>query len=276
MADARVKNWQLWQTHLLSCPLVVALSLRPHPWLNSDGTRDFQRLCILVFLGRKLSDNEMAKYDLPEMIEDYPVQYIHPSMLPQGKPHAIAGDSGSLAFLDDGTPIGLMWAGIGGLVMICKAENIEQLLGVCFEPPAGWEALSTQYEPSMIPKNPRDRFDVLVGGISIGHGYVTAGTLGCFVWDSKTGEILGLTCAHVAAPLGAKMGDPIYQPGPLDIRTRFNREPNEHDICGYLLRWQEISTHKVNLIDAAVFSLTRPAWPDYVLGLGRRQLRRPC
>lgn len=245
MADARVKNWRRWRTHLLSCPLVIAFSLRPHPWLNSDCTHDFHRLCIPVFLGRKLSDDEMAKYDLPELIEGYPVQYIDT-------------------------------AAIGGISVFCKAENIEQLLGVCFEPPAGWEALSTQYEPSMIPKDPRDRFDVLVGGISIGHGCVTAGTLGCFVWDAKTGEILGLTCAHVAAPLGAKVGDEIYQPGPSDIRERFNREPNEHDVCGHLLRWQEISTHKVNLIDAAVFSLTRPAWPDYMLGLGRIQLRKAC
>lgn len=216
----------------------------------------------------------MAKYDLPELIEGYPVQYIHPDMLPQGKPLAIDGDSGSLAFLDDGTPIGLIWAGIGGLTMICKAGHIERLLEVSFVPPIGGQALSTQYESAMIPKNPRDRFDVLISGISIGHGCVTAGTLGAFVWDVKTGEILGLTCAHVAAPPGAKKGDPIYQPGPSDIRTRFNREPNEHDICGYLLRWQEISTRKVNLIDAAVFSLTRPAWPDYVLRLGRRQLRK--
>lgn len=243
MADARVKNWRRWQHHLLSCPLVIAFSLRPHPWLNSDCTLDFHRLCIPVYLGRKLSDDEMAKYDLPELIEGYLVQYIDT-------------------------------AAIGGISVVCKAEDIERLLKVRFEPPAGWEALSTQYEPSMIPKNPRDRFDVLVGGISIGHGCVTAGTLGGFVWDAKTGEILGLTCAHIAAPTGAKVGDEIYQPGPLDIRERFNREPNEHDVCGHLLRWQEISTRKVNLIDAAVFSLTRPAWPDYVLRLGRRQLRK--
>jgi len=54
----------------------------------------------------------MAKYDLPELIEGYPVQYI-----------------------DTAT--------IGGISVVCKAENIEQLLGVCFEPPSGWEALST-------------------------------------------------------------------------------------------------------------------------------------
>jgi len=223
--------------------LVVAFSLRTQPWLNSDGTRDFHRLCVLVFIGRKLSDSERARYSLPELIEGYPVQYVD-------------------------------MATAGGLSVACRAESIEQLLEVRFGPPAGWEALSTRYEPSVIPKDPRDRFDVLVGGISIGHGCVTAGTLGCFVWDAKTGEMLGLTCAHVAAPPGAKAGDAIYQPGPLDIREGFNREPDEHDVCGHLLRWQEISTHRPNLIDAAVFSLARPAWPDYILGLGRIQLRK--
>ena len=227
----------------MSCPLVVALSSRPQPQLNSDGTYDLSQLCIRVYVRSKPTDSERARYRLPELVEDYPVQYID-------------------------------IATIGGLSVACKAENIERLLEVRFEPPTGWETLSRQYKPSMIPKDPHDRFDVLVGGISVGHGRVTAGTLGCFVWDAKTGEILGLTCAHVAAPSGAKIGDEIYQPGPLDIRKRFNREPNEHDICGHLLRCQGICFDKPNLIDAAVFTLTRPAWPDYILGVGRIQLRR--
>jgi len=243
MADTSSKNWKRWQDLLLSCPLVIAFSQRTQPRLNSDGTHDFSQLCFHVYLGAELIDSEMERYGLPELIEGYPVQYIDV-------------------------------AAMGGITMGCKAENIERLLEVCFEPPPSWEAPSTQYEPSMLPKDPHDQFDVLVGGISVGHGRVTAGTLGCFVWDAKTGEMLGLTCAHVAAPPGAKVGDPIYQPGPSDICERFNREPNEHDVCGHLLRWQEISTHKPNLIDAAVFSLTRPAWPDYVFGLGRIQLSR--
>lgn len=241
VADTSIENWKKWQLHLISCPLVIAFSSRPQPRLNSDGTCDFSQLCIHVYLGRKPTNSEKVRYNLPELIEGYPVQYID-------------------------------IATIGGISLVCKPENIERLLEVSFEPPTGWEAL--QYEPSMIPKDHRDRFDILVGGISIGHGCVTAGTLGGFVWDTKTREILGLTCAHVAAPPGAKVGDEIYQPGPLDIRKRFNREPNERDVCGHLLRWQEISFQKPNLIDAAVFSLTRPAWPDYILGLGRIQLRR--
>ena len=173
MADTSFENWKRWQFCLLSCPLVIAFSSRPQPRLNSDGTHDLSQLCIHVYLRRKLTDSERARYSLPELVEGYPVQYIDTAI-------------------------------IGGLGFVCTAENIEQLLEVRFEPPTGWEALSTQYEPSMIPKDRRNRFDVLVGGISIGHGCVTVGTLGCFVWDAKTGEILGLTCAHVAAPLEQK------------------------------------------------------------------------
>jgi len=233
-------------------------------------------MCIPVFLGRKLSDKEMERYNnLPRRIEGYPVQYRHPGMLLPGKPFALPGDSGSLAFLSDGTPVGLVIAILRKFTIVYKAQNVEELLEVSFTPSIGTQTPPTRYDSANIPKDPCDRFDVLVSGISVGHAHVTAGTLGAFVWDKKTGEILGLTCAHIAAPPGAKAGDAIYQPGPLDIRTRFGREPAEQDICGYLLRWHEISISKANKIDAAIFRLIRPIWPDYVLGWGKRELKRP-
>lgn len=275
MADTQIENWLRWQKYLVSHPSVVGFSLRPHPWLNSDGTLDFHRMCIPVFLGRKLTDEEIERYNLPRLIEGYPVQYRHPNMLLPGKPFALPGDSGSLVFLRDGTPVGLVIAILGQFTIVSKAHNIEELLEVSFTPPINTQT-PPQYDSTKIPKDPCERFDVLVSGISVGHRLVTAGTLGAFVWDKKTGEILGLTCAHVAAPPGAKIGDVLYQPGPLDIRTRFSREPAEQDICGHLLRWYKISTSKANKIDAAVFRPTRPAWPDYVLGWGKRELKRPC
>lgn len=232
-----------WQRDLLSCPVVIALSSEPGPRVNSDGTLDFSQMCIRVWLERAPTESERARYGLPDLIERYPVQYI-----------------------DSSTS--------GGIDFACKAENIERLLEVSFEPPTDWHAQSARHDPAMLPKDPRDRFDVLVGGISIGHGCGTSGTLGGFVWDAQTGQILGVTCAHVAAPPGAEIGDEIYQPSPSDIRARFNREANNHDVCGHLLRWQEISFQKPNLIDAAVFTLARPVLADYILGHGRIQLGR--
>ena len=203
------------------------------------------------------------------------MQYRYPDAVSPSKPFALLGDSGSLVFLNDGTPVGLLHSTFKEFSFACPARKIEKLLEVSFTPPMGMEILHSHYNAANMPKDPCDRFDVLVSGISIGHARVTAGTLGAFVWDKKSGEIFGLTCAHIAAPPGTIVGDAIYQPGPLDIRARFGREPAEHDIWGYLLRWYEISTSKVNEIDAAVFRLTRPALPDYVLGHGKRELKKP-
>lgn len=62
-------------------------------------------------------------------------------------------------------------------------------------------------------------------GYSIGHGSITAGTLGGFFKD-KDGDIIALTNNHVAAAENkASNGDIIYQPGPMDAgrgTTRFS------------------------------------------------------
>lgn len=205
-------------------------------------------------------------------------------MAKQVEPFAWYGDSGSLVFAEDGSPIGLVTAVQGRRTIGCKATHIEELLDVSFTPPAGVQLTPVRYDPTRFPTDPKDRFDVLICGISIGHPLVMAGTLGAFVWDKETGELFGLSCAHVIAPHGpmvapgspgAIVGDPIYQPGPFDIRTKLGREPTDNDIAGHLVRWEEISSTRSNLIDAAVFKPTRPVWPNYVFGFGERELRRP-
>jgi hypothetical protein len=189
---------------------------------------------------------------------------------------ALPGDSGSLAFNNDG-PVGLVVAVKQALrkTYICKASNIEKLLGVSFAPPVSASSYTRPFDPTLFPTDPKERFEVLISGISIGHISSTAGTLGAFVWDIASRELLGLTCAHIAAPPGAVAGDPIYQPGPIDIRTRFHREPSDGDIAGYIVRWIPISFTKPNLIDAALFRPARPVWPSYVLGYGERPLAGP-
>lgn len=193
------------------------------------------------------------------------------------KPFALPGDSGSLAFAMDGSPVGLVVAvnqALGTTIM-CKASNIENLLGITFQPPSSASYNFARFDPMTFPTDPKVRFDILISGISIGHRSVTAGTLGTFVWDKETGELLALTCAHIAAPPGAMERDPIFQPGPLDIRMIFGREPTDNDIAGHLVRWQPISFTKPNLVDAALFRPIRPVWPNYVLGYGERPLRKP-
>jgi hypothetical protein len=64
-----------------------------------------------------------------------------------------------------------------------------------------------------------DRWVPAPGGVSIGHWAITAGTLGIVVKDALGGRVI-LSNNHVLANSNAaEIGDPIYQPGPLDGGT---------------------------------------------------------
>ncbi len=66
-------------------------------------------------------------------------------------------------------------------------------------------------------KGRTDRWRPALGGVSIGHYLITAGTLGAFVKDSTTGETLILSNNHVLANSNsASKGDDIIQPGAAD------------------------------------------------------------
>lgn len=95
------------------------------------------------------------------------------------------------------------------------------------------------------------RYRPALGGVSIGHYKITAGTLGCLVKDKKTGKVFILSNNHVLANSNdARKSDPILQPGPYDG----GKKPK--DIIGYLENWVEINFKKeANLADAA---LARP------------------
>lgn len=95
------------------------------------------------------------------------------------------------------------------------------------------------------------RYRPALGGSSIGHYKITAGTLGCLVKDKKSGKPFILSNNHVLANSNqAKKGDSILQPGPYDG----GKKPK--DIIGYLEDWIEIKFGKeANAIDAA---LARP------------------
>jgi hypothetical protein len=73
------------------------------------------------------------------------------------------------------------------------------------------------------------------GGVSIGHLRVTAGTLGCVVFDRPTGERLILSNNHVLANSNdARKGDSILQPGAADS----GRDPE--DVIARLERFRPI------------------------------------
>lgn len=64
---------------------------------------------------------------------------------------------------------------------------------------------------------PTDRIRPVPGGVSLGHYKVTAGTLGCVVFDQDTRKRLILSNNHVLAESNdALIGDQILQPGPVD------------------------------------------------------------
>ncbi len=92
-----------------------------------------------------------------------------------------------------------------------------------------------------------DRWRPAKGGVSIGHYAITAGTLGAFVKDKSTGQVLILSNNHVLANSNdASIGDAILQPGPADggsspqdriadlerfIRIQFSSGGNGNGIC---------------------------------------------
>jgi len=81
--------------------------------------------------------------------------------------------------------------------------------------------------------DPTEKFRPLLGGISIGHRDITAGTLGCFV--TKENKVFALSNNHVLANSNAgQIGDAIYQPGAYDGGTF-------EDTCGTLAEFLPIS-----------------------------------
>lgn len=90
----------------------------------------------------------------------------------------------------------------------------------------------------------------LVIGCSIGHFKITAGTLGCFVRDRATGEILILSNNHVLAnENNAAAGDTVIQPGRVDGgKVTF-------DGIGKLRSFVKLKKTGANLVDCAVASI---------------------
>jgi hypothetical protein len=92
----------------------------------------------------------------------------------------------------------------------------------------------------------------VIGGISVGHPDVTAGTLAYFCQSTRAGDdpsvVHVLSNNHIFANLGrGNVGDPLYQPGSIDGGT-------SADIFATLERWEDLQLDGTtpNLIDGAI------------------------
>ena len=86
---------------------------------------------------------------------------------------------------------------------------------------------------------------VLKAGGSCGHPRITAGTLGGFVEDAR--RYYALSNNHVLADCdAARVGDPIWQPGPYDVMR------SGHQVIAHLSRWVPLDPRRTDGVDAAI------------------------
>ncbi len=94
-----------------------------------------------------------------------------------------------------------------------------------------------------------------LGGDSIGHVDITAGTLGCLVTDNTDGSTCILSNNHVLADENnAAIGDAILQPGPHDGGT------DPADRIALLKRFVTIDPAVTNQVDTAIAAPIKPAY----------------
>lgn len=131
-------------------------------------------------------------------------------------------------------------------------------------PTLGELAVSKEIDLAFVDYHPRR---TLQAGTSCGHYKITAGTLGGFVTASEDRQIVYvLSCNHVLANSNAAFGgDPIWQPGPSDLRG------TAPDTIASLSDWYPLSTEP-DLIqfDAAIAELIDGRYyrPCHVRGFG--------
>jgi endonuclease G len=84
------------------------------------------------------------------------------------------------------------------------------------------DVIERSYEPAFrvvaeaVPPQSKLRVDPIVPGVSVGHVRVSAGTIGCIVYDKNDGTPLILSNWHVLHGPAGILGDVVVQPGPHD------------------------------------------------------------
>ncbi|MCS7102380.1 MAG: S1 family peptidase [Candidatus Korarchaeum sp.] len=139
----------------------------------------------------------------------------------------------------------------------------------------GWKVLvSGEFTPliktgEVGPLERRGKYRPIVGGISIGHPKITAGTLGILMKD-KDGNIVILSNNHVLACSSsdrkkrAEKGDVIIQPG------KYDGGNVTKDGVGVLTDWIPIAEWSYNEVDAAIAKVIDGVqWKNEILDLGK-------
>jgi endonuclease G, mitochondrial len=103
----------------------------------------------------------------------------------------------------------------------------------------------------------RARADTVRPGISVGCRTTTAGTLGTFVRDRQSRQLVMLSNWHVFQGAGGKLGDDVLQPG------KFDDNRAELNLAGKLLR-----SHLGPAGDCAIASVSGRSISNQILGLG--------
>ncbi|MEM0106544.1 MAG: hypothetical protein QXX81_08455 [Zestosphaera sp.] len=139
----------------------------------------------------------------------------------------------------------------------------------------GWRVLITgEFVPLLKkgatqPQERTGRYRPILGGISVGHYKITAGTLGILMKD-KDGDVVILSNNHVLANSSsdkksrAAKGDPILQPG------RYDGGTIEKDTVAKLKDWIPIAEGGWNEVDAAIAKVDAGIpYKNEQLGLGK-------
>lgn len=128
--------------------------------------------------------------------------------------------------------------------------------------------LKATYSGSVaVPDIRRGRTAFLIGGESIGHNNITAGTIGRMVMKGDVPMMLSnnhvLANASLLNEPKAIVGDLIYQPGPLDRDAIDNPESDAFYKAGVLHTWIPLDPDGDNLVDCALAIPTKRSWYFY-------------
>lgn len=131
--------------------------------------------------------------------------------------------------------------------------------------------------PEALTPERKKRLDPIKPGISVGHVDVTAGTIGCLVFDSSDGTPYILSNWHVLNGPTGKIGDTVVQPGKFDDnridRNRLGKLVRSHlgpagDCAIATIEGRQVDPELLDL-HVAVTKLGDPELGDKVVKSGR-------